>query len=71
MGRKGKDCQVISTHYITHFRGYIMPGLNGLPYRPTYGSAGSGLGFSRYWDFGQFGNNPSLYNTLMQTPSYP
>merc|ERR1711974_25430 len=49
-------------------RGYIMPGLSGLPYRPTYGS---GSGYSRYWDFGQFGNNPGLYNTLLQSPSYP
>merc|ERR1719458_888071 len=52
-------------------RGFVMTGLNGLPSRPTYGSGGSGLGYSRYWDFGQFGNNPGLYNTLMQTPCYP
>ena len=71
MGRKGKDCPSLNTLDIAHFRGYIMTGLNGLPYRPTYGSGGSGLGLSRYWDFGQFGNNPGLYNTLMQAPSYP
>ena len=71
MGRKGKD-QDHQTHTgIAHFRGFVMTGLNGLPSRPTYGSGGSGLGYSRYWDFGQFGNNPGLYNTLMQSPSYP
>ena len=68
MGRRGRDLpgDLITLQYIAHFRGYIMPGLNSLPYRPTYGS-----GYSRYWDFGQFGSNPGLYNTLMQTPSYP
>ena len=25
-------------------------------------------GYTRYWDFGQFGNTNGLYNTLMQTP---
>ena len=68
---KSKDHQVILLPDfaigISHFRGYVMTGLNGLPYGPTYGSGGSGLGYSRYWDFGQFGNIPGLYNT----PSYP
>ena len=72
MGRKGKDCLTslppISGDFITVFRGYVMSGLNGLPYRPSYGP---GSGYSRYWDFGQFGNNPGLYNTLLQSPSYP
>ena len=44
------------------FRGYVTVAM-----RPALDSS---PGYLRYWDFGQFGNSPGLYNTLVQTPAY-
>ena len=67
-------------NHLLLIRAYTIVGLSGLNSLSGLGSSSGALGvnlvpsnnispgFTRYWDFGQFGNTNGLYNTLMQAP---